>query len=103
MTWQCPALFFVGPNSTTEITLWWPSYQDQGPQWAMAHPLPGEPDVPLVTERVGKQLVCELGEIIENGPPVFQCAGTGSEYQYVVWITNDGSSGCRFFLQGGGV
>jgi hypothetical protein len=67
----------------------------------MARPLPGEPDVPLATERLAYQLICEIGQIQENGPPIYSGAGTGSLYQYIVWITNDGSSGCRFQLEGG--
>jgi hypothetical protein len=81
----------------------WGAGDDKGPQWAMAHPLPGERDVPLMTERVAKKLVCEFGEVVQNGDPSFHCAGTGSNYEYQVWITNDGTGGCNFQLEGGGV
>jgi hypothetical protein len=64
----------------------------------MARPLPGEPDVPLANERLAYQLISEIGQIQENGRPIYSGAGTGSLYQYIVWITNDGSSGCRFQL-----
>ena len=95
--------FFVAPGATVAIWFRWGAGADHGPQWAMAHPFPGEPEAWLVTERVGKKLVCEVGQVTQNGPARFSCVGTGSNYEYQVWITNDGRSGCRFQLQGGGV
>jgi hypothetical protein len=95
--------FFVAPGATVTIRFHWGSGDDHGPQWVMAHPFPGEPEAWLATERVAKKLICEVGEVIQNGPSVFRCAETGSRYEYQVWITNDGSEGCHFAIQGGGV
>lgn len=96
--------FFVAPGSTIQIQFKWGSGDDKGPQWAMAHPVAGEPESALlVTERVGKKHVCVLGRLVINGPGQYSCAGTDSNYEYRVWIKNDGSDGCRFELEGGGV
>jgi hypothetical protein len=69
----------------------------------MAHPLPFEPEAPLVTERVAKKLICQIGVVSQNGEAQYSCGGTGSEYEYMVWLKNDGFSGCRYQLEGGGV
>lgn len=103
MAWTIPDVHFIAPGATVQWWFRWGSGVDHGPQWAMAHPIPGEPDVVLVTERVGKKLRCEIGQIIINGPAQYSCAETGSLYEYRAWITNDGSTGCRYQLQGGGV
>ncbi len=103
MGWRAGNVFVLLPGRTTSIRFWWPPGDDKGPQWAMAHPIAGEPDVPLVTERVAKKLICEIGQIQENGPAKYSCGGTGSSYEYLVWLTNDGAAGCRFQLEGGGV
>jgi hypothetical protein len=56
-----------------------------------------------MTERVGKRLVCELGTISQNGEAEYGCAATGSDYEYRAFFRNDGSSGCRYQIEGGGV
>ena len=76
---------------------------DRGAQWAMAHPVPGKSDDWLMTERVGKHLPCEIGQVEVNGPPVYSCVQTGRDYEYRAFIHNDGSSGCLYQLEGGGV
>jgi hypothetical protein len=103
MAWRMGNMFSIAGGQTVSIGFWWPPGDDKGPQWVMPHPVPGEPDVPLVTERVAKKLVCEIGQVTINGPATFRCVGTGSSYEYRVWITNDGASGCKFQLEGGGV
>jgi hypothetical protein len=102
MSWEISEVFYLAPNTTITMQFYWPPGSDQGPQWAMARPLPGEPDVPLATQQVAYQLICEVGQIQENGSPVYSCAGTGSLYQYLVQLANEGPSGCRFQLVGGG-
>jgi hypothetical protein len=72
-----------------------------GAQWVLPHPLLGQPDSWLVTERVGKHLICEIGEVSINGEAQYRCGGTGSSYEYAVWVRNDGTSGCWYELQGG--
>jgi hypothetical protein len=103
MAWRMGNIFFIAPGATISITFLWPPGVDHGPQWVMPHPLPGEPETWLVTERVGKKLICEIGQVTQNGEAQFRCVGTGSNYEYRVWITNDGKSGCRFQVEGGGV
>jgi hypothetical protein len=94
--------FFVAPGATISIVFWWENNADHGPQWAMAQPFPNEPETWLMTERVGKKIVCEIGQIIQNGDAQYRCVESGG-YQYLAHITNIGSQGCRFTLQGGGV
>jgi hypothetical protein len=56
-----------------------------------------------MTERVGKHLVCEIGELTINGPASYRCAETGRDYEYRAFIHNDGPAGCLYQLEGGGV
>jgi hypothetical protein len=95
--------FFVAPGTTALLSFKWGDGDDKGPQWAMAHPIPGDSDAPLATERVAKRLICEVGRVTINGPAQYSCAQTGSHYEYWVWISNRGTSGCRYQLEGGGV
>jgi hypothetical protein len=69
----------------------------------MAHPVPGQSEDWLMTERVGKHLVCEIGELTINGPASYRCAETGRDYEYRAFIHNDGPAGCLYQLEGGGV
>lgn len=105
MGWRVTSrTFFIAPGATTIITFWWPpGSSDRGAQWAMAHPLPGNSDDWLMTERVGKHLVCDFGQVSQNGEPSYSCVQVGQDYEYRAFFTNDGTRGCRFQLEGGGV
>jgi hypothetical protein len=105
MAWRITnQTFFIAPGATTIITFWWPGgNSDHGAQWAMAHPVLGESEDWLMSERVGKHLACEIGQVVQNGPAVYRCVETGRDYEYRVFIRNDGTTGCRFQLEGGGV
>lgn len=103
MAWRTPKHYFIAPGATVQIRFWWGTGVDHGAQWAMAHPLHGEPETWLVTERVGKKLICEIGVVQINGDAQYKCGGTGSSYEYAAWLRNDGSSGCRCALEGGRV
>jgi len=86
------------------MAFWWNKPGDKGAQWAMAHPMAGEPSSALVTERVAKRVDCEIGVIIINGPAQYGCGDARTAYwSYYVDIKNDGTQGCRFQLEGGGV
>jgi hypothetical protein len=104
MGWRVGAQTYIAPGATLVQRFWWPSgSSDRGAQWAMAHPVLGQSDDWLMTERVGKHLRCEIGRVVVNGEPVYSCAETGREYEYRAYIRNDGSTGCRYQLEGGGV
>jgi hypothetical protein len=104
MGWRVSSQTFIAPGATIIHTFWWPSgNSDRGAQWAMAHPVPGKSDDWLMTERVGKHLLCEIGQVEVNGPPVYSCVQTGRDYEYRAFIHNDGSPGCLYQLEGGGV
>lgn len=99
MAWRMSNTFFLAPGATTIIQFLWPPGVDHGPQWVLPHPLSGERVAWLVTERVGKSLICEVAEGSQEG---FRCWGV-SDYEYRVWITNDDAVGCRFQIEGGSV
>ena len=96
--------FYIAPGATIRINFWWPRPGDRGLQWAMAHPLRGEGSSILWTERGGKRVQCEIGRLVINGPATYSCGDASTAYwDYFVDIKNDGSSGMRFTLTGGGV
>jgi hypothetical protein len=102
--WQASDIFYIAAGSTTRIDFWWDAPGDRGAQWAMAHPLRGEPPAGLATERVGKRVDCTIGQITINGPAHYSCGDPSTAYwTYYVDIKNDGPEGCRFQLEGGGV
>jgi len=104
MSWRVNGnQFFVAPGVTTRINFWWPEPGDQGPQWAMGHPLPGALAA-LATERVAKQAACGIEQITINGSAQYSCGDPKTAYwTYYADITNDGPNGCNFVLEGGGV
>ncbi len=96
--------FYIAPGTTVRINFWWNKPGDKGPQWAMGHPMRGEPPAALATERVAKVVACEIGQVTINGPAHYGCGDPSTAYwTYYVDITNDGSEACHFQLEGGGV
>ena len=70
----------------------------------MAHPMRGEPPAALATERVAKTVNCTIGQVSINGAAQYACGDPNTAYwEYYADITNDGSQGCRFQLEVGGV
>lgn len=96
-------ILYIAPESTVRVNFWFsPERRDVGAQWAMGHTL--ERPATLITERVSKEADCEIGRIIFNDPPQYSCADTGPwRWLYHAYITNEGSQGCRFKIEGGGV
>lgn len=95
--------FYIAPGQTIRISFWWDKPGDQGAQWAMGHPMRGEPPTALATERVAKAVACEIGVVTENGPPQYGCGDPNTAYwTYYADITNDGTEGCNSQLEGGG-
>jgi hypothetical protein len=96
--------FYIAPGATVRIDFWWGHPGDKGAQWAMGHPMKGEPPTSLATERVSKEVNCEIGVVVINGPPMYGCGDPETAYWvYHVDIHNEGANGCRFQLEGGGV
>jgi len=96
--------FYIAPGSTIRIDFWWDRPGDMGPQWAMGHPMRGEPPSALATERVAKVVACEIGQITINGPTHYGCGDPETAYwRYYADITNDGPEAFNFQLEGGGV
>jgi hypothetical protein len=104
MGWRVGSQTYIAPGATLIHRFWWQAGRsDRGAQWAMAHPVAGQPDDWLMTERVGKHLLCDIGVVTQNGSAQYGCAQTGRDYEYRAYIRNDGTSGCRYQLEGGGV
>jgi len=105
MGWRIGSpVFYIAPKTTVRIQFWWNAPGDKGPQWAMGHPMAGEPPTSLATERVAKAVACEIGQYTINGAGHYGCGDPKTAYwQYYADITNDGTEGCRFQLEGGGV
>ena len=105
MCWRINSpIFYVATGSTVRIDFWWARPGDRGAQWAMGHPMRGEPPAALATERVAKTVACEIGRLTINGPAQYSCGDPETAYwEYYADITNDGPEACRFQLEGGGV
>lgn len=94
--------FFLAPGASVRINMWYGDPgDDHGAQWIMAHPLAGEVPTELVVSDHSKILKYAIGCIEENGPPQ-ACPGEDPYYRYGVTVTNWGSSGVHFNIQGGG-
>ena len=102
MGWKSGSSFFVAPGSTIRLAFSWGG-ADKGSQWVQGHVLNGEAPARLWTERVAKELMCDLGQIIVNGSAEFSCVETSDKYRYLVDIKSDGPEGTRFRLEGGNV
>src|SRR5262252_4410948 len=99
MSWRGSIPFYVAPGEMIRISFWWTQPGDKGPQWAMGHPLPGEPPTALATERVAKTVDCGIGVIRVNGAAHYGCGDPETAYwKYYADITNDGWEACRFNL-----
>ncbi len=105
MSWRVNnPTFYIAAGAKIRIGFSWGHPGDKGAQWAMAHPMRGEPPTALATERVAKEVACEIGKVTINGPAHYGCGAPETAYwSYYVDITNDGGEGCRFQLEGGGV
>lgn len=94
--------FFLAPGPPMRIIMWYGDPgDDQGAQWIMAHPLAGEAPTELVVSDHSKILDYATGCIQQNGSTQ-ACPGEDPFYRYGVVVTNRGSSGVRFNIQGGG-
>lgn len=106
MSWRVASpTFYLAPGATTRIEFWWGDPgDDKKAQWAMGHPMRGEYNCRLATERVVKRVSCEIGRVVINDEARYSCGDPATAYwRYQVDIRNEGSNGCRFQLEGGGV
>jgi len=95
--------FFLAPGASTGIIVWFGNPgDDHGAQWIMAHPIssPSQPPAQLTVSNFTKILDYSIGSVTENGDPVFSYEDPF--YRYSVTVTNTGSSGVFFSVQGGG-
>jgi len=95
--------FFLAPGAATWITVWFGDPgDDHGAQWIMAHPISADtqPPAQLTVSDFTKELHYSIGQVQENGAPVYRYFDP--YYRYSVTVTNTGSSGVFFNVQGGG-
>ncbi|WP_322750968.1 MULTISPECIES: hypothetical protein [unclassified Frankia] len=94
--------FFLAPGASVRLNMWYGNQgDDHGAQWIMAHPLSGEAPTELIVSDHSKILDYAIGCVEENGSPR-ACPGQDPYYRYGVTVTNRGTSGVRFNIQGGG-
>ena len=95
--------FFLAPGAATGIIVWFGDPgDDHGAQWIMAHPISADtqPPAQLTVSDFTKVLDYQIGQVQENGDPVYRYFDPF--YRYQVTVTNTGSSGVFFNVQGGG-
>ena len=95
--------YYVAPGSVIRMAFWWNKPGDKGAQWAMAHPMAGEPSSALVTERVAKRVDCEIGVIIINGPPSTGVGTQGPPTGATTWTSRTTGQRKRIDPDGGPV
>ncbi len=97
--------FYLGPGESTGIVIWFGDrYEsdDHGAQWIMAHPLKGEPPTALEVSGFQKILGYSVGWVTQNGGTQYGYDPDSAYYEYKVTVTNRGTQGVRFNVQGGG-
>jgi len=95
--------FFLAPGESTGIIVWFGDPgDDRGAQWIMAHPIAADtqPPAQLTVSGFTKELHYEVGQVQENGDPVYRYFEP--YYRYSVTVTNTGDSAVFFNVQGGG-
>jgi len=97
--------FFLAPGDSLGLLVWFGDPgDDHGAQWIMAHPIdPGngtQPPAQLTVSGFTKLLNYQIGQVQENGAPVYRYFEP--YYQYAVTVTNTGSAAVFFNVQGGG-
>jgi hypothetical protein len=104
MAWRLDDIFYLAPGATFRIEYYYGDQgDDKGPQWAMGHPISGPALTALATERVMKVLDCSISKLEQNGAAVYSCDPGSLYWLYQVDITNLGTGGCTFQLEGGGI
>src|SRR5436853_178808 len=93
--------YFLAPGAAISIFVWFGDPgDDQGAQWIMAHPIttPTQPQAQLTVSDFTKLLAYQLVSSTEGGEARY----SNPYYRYSVTVTNTGTSGVFFNVQGGG-
>jgi hypothetical protein len=101
MAWRNTGSFYLGPNQSGRYWVGWPAPGDKGPQWIMAHASRGQQPTELVVTDHSKKLDYSIAWVRSDGTRGYHYDSL--YYQYLVTVTNRGSSGVTFSLEGGGV
>ena len=92
--------YFLSPGGSTRIAIWWPAPGDRGAQWIMAHAANDQPPTELQVSGFTKQLAYSLA--YHRSDCTSGWIHDSYYYRYLVTVTNLGSYGVWFTLQGGG-
>lgn len=107
MGWRVSSpTYYIAPGQTVRIGFWWKAPGDRGAQWAMGHPIDGQSEAALATERVAKVVSCQFDSLSQNaGVHFYECSDPGTIFwTYYVDIKNDNQAkAASFELEGGGV
>jgi hypothetical protein len=95
--------FWIAPGGSVDIIMWYGNPgTDNGAQWIMAHPIAGQPPTQLQVSNFRKILDYSLGIITQNGSAQYSYDPNSAYYRYRATVTNLGSQGVFFNIQGGG-
>lgn len=101
MAWRNVGSYYLAAGQSGRYWVAWPAPGDEGPQWIMAHAAKGQEPTELVVTDHAKQLDYELGWVRSDGASGYHYDSL--YYRYLVTVTNQGSHGVTFSLEGGGV
>jgi hypothetical protein len=91
--------FTVVPRGVVWLWFSW-NGEDKGPQWAIPHPLPGQPPARLSVSEFSKIIEYEIaGRILHTGERVYR--PEHARYAYYLLVTNHSDDTVTFSLQGG--
>ena len=101
MAWRNVGAFYLAPGQTGRYWLRWNAPGDQGPQWIMAHVAKFQSPAELVVKDHAKRLGYSIAWVRSDGTRGWEYSSY--YYEYLVTVTNIGSYGVTFSLEGGGV
>jgi len=91
----------IGPGQSVGLTFWFGNPgNDRHAQWAMAHPLKGQPPTTLMVSNFTKSLDYGIKWLNSEGDSGFET--NSAYYRYGVTVTNLGNQAVFFNIQGGG-
>src|SRR5215831_9258388 len=93
--------FWLAPGASVGVIVWFGNPgDDKGAQWIMAHPIQGQPFTTLKVSDFRK--ILSYSDVSLNSEGDWDYDPDSAYYRYGVTVTNMGSEGVFFNLQGGG-
>jgi len=101
MAWRNVGRFYLAAGRSVNCWVSWNAPGDQGPQWIMAHAARGQEPTKLAVSGHAKKLDYGIGWVRSDGSSGWD--HDSIYYTYWVKVTNEGTRGVTFSLEGGGV